>query len=294
MTDYEQKGAFALLDCLGFKGIWRRYDPQEIVYKLKSIEDLINRICSPLISSLAVIESTQVVAKAKLLSDTVALSVKFRTNSQEMKEQEHYLVNAMCLIVCQINKHFLQSSPHLVLRGCITFDEHLVEENFIIGPAVDRAAEYEKLPNGAFVWLDPSADELYQQNCSEMTELAESPERLKDLLGSSNMTPNMNLGILAFREVGIPPTVVTDYPMPIKGGETLKCSVLNPLAQDSHPETRRALCDTYVQEMLSNKLDVLIKKQNTTTFLESCEELTEAYYSRLVKSMTVRQVNENE
>jgi hypothetical protein len=38
----------------------------------------------------------------------------------------------------------------------VAFGDFLIEEPFILGPAVDEAAEAERVPEGAFVWLCPS------------------------------------------------------------------------------------------------------------------------------------------
>ncbi len=41
-----QKGAFALIDCLGFKGIWGRHPPQDVINKLVKINELIGKMIS--------------------------------------------------------------------------------------------------------------------------------------------------------------------------------------------------------------------------------------------------------
>lgn len=296
MSEKMQKGAFALLDCLGFKGIWTRHDSEKVVEKLIGIEKLAEKACSPSISHFASIQSHLIVAKAKLLSDTVAVSVKFRDPEAYSDENNPYLVSALCYLVEQINSYFLDREPHLLLRGCITFDDHLVEQNFIIGPAVDRAAEYEKLPNGAFIWLDPSASLLYSQFEQTIASVFENEyveHRVRELLSNSTMPPHMGLGIAAYKAVGKPPPIVVSaFRMPIKSGESISAMVLNPLARESHPDARKQLQALYMKEMSSTRLDVIIKRQNTERFLAECDRITEDYFAMLTSELNRLQAAE--
>ena len=51
----------------------------------------------------------------------------------------------------------LQEAPALAYRGCIAFGEFDMEEGFVIGGAVDEAAEHMEKAEGAFIWCAPSA-----------------------------------------------------------------------------------------------------------------------------------------
>lgn len=280
------KGAFALLDCLGFKGIWERYDPQAIIQKLRAIEKIIEKDCSPLASGFAIINSKRIVTKVKLLSDTVALSVTFHNAHNESESNANYLLGFISLLIVRINSHFLLHEPHLVLRGCVTFGDHLFEENFILGPAVDRAAEYEKLPNGAFIWLDPKATELYRQNKLAVIKNIEKTELVKGVESNFVETvsfTDLNTSPNAHKMAGQPPTVIEEYGMPIKNGEKLFCSIINPLAQEGHPDVRQQTIDIYKVAMSSDRLDVVIKRQNTLQFLNHSTAVTEDYYQKLTK-----------
>src|SRR6266545_3020622 len=73
-----KEGAFALIDCLGFKGIWKRTDPSRVIDKLQLIEQTIqDKINSNKFAFLEINRFGPLKLKVNLLSDTVAFSLQY-------------------------------------------------------------------------------------------------------------------------------------------------------------------------------------------------------------------------
>jgi hypothetical protein len=172
-----QEGAFALIDCLGFKGIWRRTDPTLLLRKLSNIEQVVSdRVLKQ--EAFKFLSFGTVRPHVRLLSDTVAISLHYEAKDDQEPEgwQKNFLVGSICYSVIEVLSLFLQGDPPLVLRGCISYGEHLSEGNFMVGPAVDEAAEHMNIAEGAFIWLLPSAAERYRalkERTSLLLNLAE-------------------------------------------------------------------------------------------------------------------------
>ncbi len=282
------KGAFALLDCLGFKGSWVEHGAKAIVDKLTKVEEIVSKQCEPINLRFPSINENRIIAEVKFLSDTVALGVRFDDPGPETNEYRHEVIRIACEVVARINSHFLLQEPSFLLRGCMTFGEYLMQGNFIIGPAVDRAAEFEKLANGAFVWLDPLASDLYQQSVDltvkgwedEHSSLSNGEEPLNDIDSKKHRA-----ALKGHIATGKIPLIIRNYDLPLKGGESLNCSVLNPLFREGSPGVRKETADIYDLRMQNQRLDIIIKRQNTMRFLKKCEEETENYYASLVRNL---------
>jgi hypothetical protein len=54
----------------------------------------------------------------------------------------------------------------IAYRGCISFGDYEMDERFIIGKAVNDAAEHYELADAALVWLTPSALEVWNSTAS--------------------------------------------------------------------------------------------------------------------------------
>lgn len=265
-----KKGAFALIDCLGFKGIWKRIEnPQILIEKLIKIEEIVQKKFD---SESETFELMGIKFPAKfinirLLSDTVAISL-LDSESEDMTTREMFSNIFMNFFVIDIMDHFLKDEPHLVMRGCISYGEHISQGNFILGPAIDEAAEYMDIANGAFVWMLPSASKKYTENIDIIINKSLTrinfPNNKPDQIHTQE---HYNL-----LQVFYSGTVVQDYEMPIKGGGHLKCPVLNPLINHKTKEECQEVIEAYSQTMNGDKLDIWTKKQHTMKFLELANE----------------------
>ncbi|HEX8073191.1 MAG TPA: hypothetical protein VF546_24810 [Pyrinomonadaceae bacterium] len=285
-----QEGAFALMDCLGFRGIWKRTDQTLLLKKLKSI---LQRIHPQLIAGLPfhLLRRTFIITPS-LLSDSVAISLRYadETSKQETKKirdrrEKSYLVWLLCASTIKVLDLYLNGEPSLVLRGCITYGqyEHDTTEtgSFIVGPAVDDAANFSNISQGAFVWLHPDAAALYRY------AVEVQQETVKILYRNDNNPELLEGSKKSLRE----PLLVDKYDVPLKeeGGGPLRCAVINPLAFHDSEEERQAVFRAYKKAMSgNNKLDVMLKRQHTLDFLERANEARREHlrrYDEFIKSV---------
>jgi hypothetical protein len=85
-----REGALILVDCLGFRGIWNRVDPEQLISRLHAIEaEAFSRVVPKYSSSM--LSFGPVRFHLRLLSDTVVLSIQYEAvafNSHEWIEFE--------------------------------------------------------------------------------------------------------------------------------------------------------------------------------------------------------------
>ncbi len=233
-----EEGAFALVDCLGFKGIWKRSDPNRLLEKLYALEDSANGEAI----ALGAILQAPVKVHARMLSDTLAISLRQPSPTPPDEEFGNRLVVHVVLAMISVIGRFALNEPPLLLRGCITYGPHLCDGSFLVGPAVDCAAEHMNLPQGAFVWLHPSAAYRYRAHIQNIK--AESPKFTEQY-------------------------VINDYPMPLKGGDVLQADVVNPL--EGSPDDPDAVIDAFSKGMQGDNVDIWIKRQHTLAFLRAVQ-----------------------
>jgi hypothetical protein len=288
------EGAFALIDCLGFKGIWKRTDQALLLEKLRSIMVKIHNTPGLFRGLPFHLLRRDFIITPSLLSDSVAISLRYEddpSKDDDSKEEakkigerreRSYLVWLICASTIRVLDLYLKGEPGLVLRGCINYGEYehnIIETgSFIVGPAVDDAAENMEVSQGAFVWLRPEAAALYRYALAIQRKtiriLYKRNDRLELLEGSKR----------SLRE----PIMVDPYDMPLKGGGHLRCPVLNPLAFHDSDEMRRAVFHAYEEAILGNNLDVVLKRQYTMEFLRKAEEARArhvAWYEGFIDSL---------
>lgn len=279
-----REGAFALIDCLGFKGIWKRGDYRTAEewkkYQLRLIEKLraITKEVPKQVRAGARPYrhfSEPVVPGVNLLSDSVAISLQYDEDLPPKGRYKNYLAWLACESTLKVLDRFRQDNPALVLRGCITYGEHISEGNFIVGPAVDDAAEGMDIGQGAFVWLHPTAADKYRQ-CIKTTE-----ETVRKLNGTQD--PEQILLVRDLKLALAKPLVVDHYDMPLKAGGPLRCSVLNPFAFHGTEEAQQEVKRECLEAISGNQLGVLLKHQYTADFLDEAIKDRERHRSRYIK-----------
>jgi hypothetical protein len=181
-----REGAFALIDCLGFRGIWKRGN-HRTAEELKEYQTrLLHKLLKIANEVPGLVEagakpyrhfSEPVEPYAIMLSDSVAISVQYNEKLPPKGRYKNYLAWLACESTIKVLDHFRRDFPTLVLRGCITYGEHVSTGNFIVGPAVDDAAEGMDIGQGAFVWFHPTAADKYR-HCIKTTEA--TVEKLND------------------------------------------------------------------------------------------------------------------
>lgn len=257
-----RNGAFALIDCLGFKGSWGRMpnkNPKPIIDKFSRIRSEIDK--AQLENQIPGFEKgfDNVEWKIILLSDSIALSVF--VDDDKLKSHSLWILMKM---ISRIMAMYCIDFPQFVVRGCISYGEHLCWDNFLVGPAVDEAANHYELADGAFVWLLPSAEELLP-SISEIA-FAEAEKSIANGESYQNLTSISQLE--EFWPIFGPSALLVDsYPMPIKQQGNLKSKLINPFWGVKGQENVDQMIRDYSVAMKGDKLDIRIKKQNTLEFI---------------------------
>lgn len=239
-------GAVAVLDALGFKGIWRSWRPDDILRKL---EDTVSRTTGfedeQLLSG-TVAHITQL-RRIRFLSDTIVVASSI-TPSPDVETtpsmQAGYDLDALYDVsnaVAGLQRWMLKSSigPPLAYRGAIAFGEFVIRGPFMIGPAVDEAAESEKFAEGALAWFCPSALRRFEN--SLRFPLSGSPHLGRDF------------------------PVKYPWDVPLKGGQRFKTAVVRP--DGSNDELLANLATAFRLDAERTAVDVMVKYQNTQDFL---------------------------
>jgi len=285
-----KSGAFAFLDCLGFKGIWQRVDPRLVLKKLTGIQGHYLLESAKDSASFSLIRCGLIRTKVLCLSDSIAISLTFDEEIHREKGLgDFHLIGAISTIVSTIIDSYLRTKPHLILRGCITFGEHAIEENFMIGPAVDDAVENERKADGAFIWFTRVAEELrtqFDDHMSGFTAERNDENPCIELVTEQELHQLKETEKI-FRKFGPIPSVIRNYSMPItKERPNIECSIMNPLATCTSPRELDEKIGIYQTVMISDREDVNRKRRNTEAFLLHCKETTERYRSSVAQYLT--------
>lgn len=237
-----QPGVIGVLDALGFKGIWAAHDPQAVVATLRETMSLGERVIE---SHLGIqrraedrfghsAEDLRGDHRIIFLSDTIVIAY---TPSEPLTKAMHYGVRMVVAAAAQIACAAAMSDPPLVYRGCITDGNLLIDEPFLIGEAVDKAADGEKKADGAFIYLDRQSRELF-----DLVPVSEG--------GASGVVRNCRV--------------------PLRDGRSLKSHVVNPL-EPARKEDRKTVADSilgFMRESAATDPSVGRKLENTEFFLQ--------------------------
>lgn len=290
-VDQMDEGAFALVDCLGWKGIWNRksdtdrtaVEPHKVLEKIDKIEkrvaDSTELLRKMFASSILDIKYKP---RVTFLSDTVVVSVptvKHRSRELTVEVKRGLAVHMACIAVSEVIEAFVEEAPFISMRGCVTFGSYLMRRTTIVGPAVDEAANNFELPQGAFVWIHPNAAlylDHYRQE--QKRHYMDVKEKAKGQLDENSITR-----LEAFMSTAASdPIVLEDYPMPLKGGEVLTCHVINPLGTIREQVDREESTRRHLLSFDSSKIDVLLKRQNTEQLLSVGATESQRFYGQAI------------
>jgi hypothetical protein len=287
-------GALVLVDCLGFRGIWSRVNPEELIGRLKSVELQAAARVVPKYSS-SMLSFGPVRFHLRLLSDTVVLSIQYEPDAyadgaEPDERQKNLLVSVACESAAVLAYLFMDSEMPLPLRGCVSFGPHLCDCNFLIGPAVDQAAEYMNEPEGAFIWVLPGVAERHKSFRGRALAIMELPnetimaahrmaaERGADAAEGLLKHPEAGSDLfvealrLTYAQILASPTIMENYPMPIKRGSVIDAAIINPFISARNEEDRKRIMNRYDQFLKGDRIDIWMKRQNTLKFLALAEK----------------------
>jgi hypothetical protein len=157
-------GAVALVDCLGFKGIWSRVDPGALFAQMKSLRKEALEYTGA--GNFVIGTHRYLRNEIRFMSDTVIVTCRISKEwkSAQAPYEAIYRVSQITSLLVQLA---LCSAIPLSYRGCITFGDFLIDSQFLLGPAIDEAASLEREAEGAFVWLAPSALRQFNNRIDE-------------------------------------------------------------------------------------------------------------------------------
>lgn len=241
--------AVAFLDALGFKGIWRESDPEKVLSGLAAIEEVAGNVRARVGENLqkAKVEGVPLSEYAQFdqwsisISDTLIIGASADVTDALRKKMGAatvpFITGMTVDLVAEVSSAIVGCAVLLdapfIYRGAISVGECERRGQFVVGPAIDEAAELERFAEGAMIIFAPSAldlDRVLQQG---------KPEPPDGLL-------------------------IRNYDVPGKEGRTLKTHVLNALSYWP-PELVRA---RMLSRFDSRRLDVYLKRQNTAALLE--------------------------
>lgn len=265
-------GSVAILDALGFKGIWRE-NPLSVLTGLKLVRDKADEYCRSRLESLDIQDEMQQELSELILprlelgirffSDTVLVFARERYPHQLdeldfVKEEDgkvRQFINGLTVDLCaQVCSYIwicgIAMEPALLFRGALTFGEFWVDDEFVVGPAIDEVASLMNEPQAAMIWCSRAASESYA-TIQELWKMVDD-FRLK---GYPNM-PSRNARL----EVLLP-----NYPVPLRSGDKLCSTVVNiaPFIGEDFDQVIRKVNEF----MCSEQVDIRIKRQNTLKFL---------------------------
>jgi hypothetical protein len=236
-----QSGAVVVLDAVGFKGIWKSWKPEAIIASLKTAASYAKERATPGPVGTIDLVVRQLESQVRVFSDTVVLTVACSPRSEEETSPlspGDVAVAESVKVACSMASRFVGKAgcldPPLVYRGAVSAGAFVIDEEFLLGPAVDEAASEEKRAEGAFIWLAPSALSAFEKYAAQLGPVS--------------------------------PRIEYNYRVPMKGGHTYRTHVVNPILSIPEPreESIRRLLATFSR---SQAVDVAIKRQNTEAFL---------------------------
>lgn len=246
-----KRGAIAIVDALGFKGIWApaEHPNLEALQTLRAVKKAIEarakgwqaRLKKPDAKPWG-LRRIKFDFYSVFMSDTVAVAVVVSGSAgHRMAEKtlrtgetiEHLRESLARTFLVDCISHGLGAAAlaprPLAFRGTISVGPLLLRGPFLIGPAVDEAASLMDIADGPFVWFAPSAARL----------------RLITALASD----------------------VYPYRVPLRDGRFVKTQVLDPFAACSSADRKTAV-DAVRRSMTVGGIEVAIKLQNFERFVE--------------------------
>jgi hypothetical protein len=148
-------GAVALIDALGFRGIWERHVPDDVLAELNTMKDWLETRVKAQFCLQPWIQ-----CEAAFLSDTIAISMAL---DESAENRDALSVLYLAEVISWVLDRALRSSISLAYRGAIAVGSYEVSSHVLIGPAIDDAAYAHELAQGAVVWLSPGARDQVSQ-----------------------------------------------------------------------------------------------------------------------------------
>ena len=153
-------GLIALVDALGFKGIYRQHDPEQVLTQMKQIEDDLRAEFEAYRDSNRILLSSAM--GIRFLSDAVAISLQTpHTHQHEVDPKDaRFACFTLCQLVLELTNLWALSPIKLTFRGAIGIGRYCAAGNYLVGEAIDQAAQLHSEPDGAFICLSRETQEF--------------------------------------------------------------------------------------------------------------------------------------
>jgi hypothetical protein len=142
-----QTVAVALIDALGFKGIWKAVEPAEVLKTLRGFRLVAHELTGALCQT-----TSPVAFHAQSISDSLVFAAAASDAAHAPR-----LLDLLGVAVARFIRNALLSDVPLVFRGCMTVGEGILEDGLIVGESIDCAAAHFERADVACVWLHPDA-----------------------------------------------------------------------------------------------------------------------------------------
>jgi len=184
-------GAIAMIDALGWKGIWRHAKGDQAVAALRQIESVAqltanaaNELHAKHLGDVEDPPSNLFHTKITtlFLSDTIVIAVGAPQARAKQSEAffRHGSVQQAGYVVGRAIAAAALVDPPICYRGAITSGEYYIDGNFLVGPAIDRAAELMDAADAGVVRIDPKDDFLRYTKPLAMPGFVPAAVPLKD------------------------------------------------------------------------------------------------------------------
>jgi len=228
-----EKGAIALIDALGFREmVASGVNLGEMLGALTKVQKLVREERGRLASGRVTF---------RFMSDSILLGVRESDvrapiyPGHDAESPSFAALEAVVRCVYALIRYSATMPYPMAYRGCITYGDFAIANNYVLGNAVNEAAGMYELADAALVWLTPSAMQVFSQSARPSRD----------------------------------PTFV-EFPVPFKGGRTYRTRCVGPflsgLGKD-RPRILEGLINSFEHGRASSDLGVQIKKQNTMAFL---------------------------
>jgi hypothetical protein len=257
------RGAFVMLDALGFKGIWRRddvkSDPSLVLRKLEEIGETAKEYASDRLVGTTRIPLRGLLSawEVTLLSDTIAAGI-FLNEAQVEETAKHAGENALLALgsvslsaAAEFASEVLRiaaTQPPLALRGAIAWGNFIMRPRCMVGPAVDEAAECAQKAEAAVVWCTPSALQVL--------------ERVQAPLGRHPLIR---------------------WRVPFKGGQVYDTFVVSPFDRQADTATRAGFWSALEPSFDRRRLGVEVKRQRTAEFVQHASQTLDSENAAMEK-----------
>jgi hypothetical protein len=207
-----QRGTVAMLDLLGYKGLYRSASAPAVLKALSTVEAATHDCLACLRDARdpPAVTADLPNVKVAFFSDTLVIT---SAESEQLAATNPSLALALSLHwAVALAKYAMMCAalitPSMAYRGCISVGEFLTSDSgrFYLGPAVDDAASHMNVAQGAFVWCTPSSVEtVWRCHATELgfvEQLQEYAIPLKrgDRISSFAITPTTRVAVPVYRQ----------------------------------------------------------------------------------------------